>query len=717
MMEIITKRSRMKWVMTLLFSLTLVVQSVGSSLAAASDSIAGSNGSPAFSPEMQQALSKAERILIGQEQLTDWEAVGLALNGREVPESYLRQKADEFLDNRGRYAKVGDLAAAMIGYTAAGGNVSFIAGLDLYPVLMNHPSMEKEGALGLALAYAAGNNSMSGTLARTEWYPDLILYRLLDLQSKDGSWSLADGGKGSVEATALALTALTAMPDSEQTQHALAWLKAQQMSDGGFGSTSATALAIIALSAHRIDSASLAGSEGLNPLEQLLSRQAEGGGFSEVTNGGMNRTATLQAYVALAVYKKFTNNDLSPGSMRYRPSEGSAGIEIEGPESTIAQGRIGIGDALESALKFLEAEGFSHKLQTDAKGGKTIESIAGIRNGQYGGQDRWRLAVRSKFGTWMFPENAPEGLKLSDGDQLLLYYGSDNTAVLDTVVVEWKYENQVVSGSPLAANSPVQLYVKKANRQLGYLPAQGVTVQLGGKTAVSDKQGKVSFDGLPSGIYRITVTGYRDKAVPTIAKGTFPFRVSSPELSGYSDQKQLSAWAKDEMAFILQQGYMMGVDKKGKVLAPKQALTRAQFAVLLLRLLGEESEKKSGKTFSDVPANKWYSGDLARAAKLGITDRTSGRFEPERAITREEAAIMAANAGRLWTYGTAARMNFTDLSSLSTDSRHAIQSVYEHGIMTGSGGKFNPGKTLVREEAAAILARLHALLYANSVLY
>ena len=45
--------------------------------------------------------------------------------------------------------------------------------------------------------------------------------------------------------------------------------------------------------------------------------------------------------------------------------------------------------------------------------------------------------------------------------------------------------------------------------------------------------------------------------------------------------------------------------------------------------------------FADVPADAWYAGDVARAAALGIVEGVGGGlFEPDRAVTRAEAAAM-----------------------------------------------------------------------------
>lgn len=666
----------------------------------------------AFTPEMNEALTKAERLLYEQQPFPEWAALGFSRNGTPLPAGFLERKADELLDNSGVYDQVTELAQSMISYGASGGNVNFIAGLDLYPLLMNHPGMEKEGIYGLASAYLAGSESYSNSLERTEWYPDLIYYSMLDRQLSDGSWGEPNSEQGSIKATAAALIALSDMPGNEAVQPALQWLKDRLQEFNNpqtSGTTEEMALAISALSSLQTDAGVL--------VDLLLSRELPDGGFAQKDNGSLDHEATLQAYLALTAYKLYLNGENKLFANWNHPASGSAVIQIEGPSGTIAIGRGQTGEALETAAAFLQQQSIPFTLKSESAGKYEFASIEGIENGKYGGSDGWRIAVKDKYGSWKFPTNFPAGLSLGDGDELLVYYGSENTDVIDTLDIEWVDQyTQTTHGTPNAYN-PFILNVKRANRYLGYLTAAGVTVEINGTTYVSDAEGRIAVDGLAPGVYRMTFTGYRDNAAPLIAKRILQLRVSAPELSAFKDEEEISEWARSDMAFLLSEGYMKGISAKSNMLAPKQALTRAEFAVLLLRQMNESVYPKPENVYTDVPASKWYSDELAEAAALGIADRASGAFEPDRAITREEAAIMAAHAGQLKTYGTMDRMKFDDISGLTVESRLAVQAIFEHGIMEGSAGSFRPHETLVREQAATILTRLHTLLYRNTTMF
>ncbi|ASA23228.1 S-layer homology domain-containing protein [Paenibacillus donghaensis] len=665
-----------------------------------------------FTSEMQAALQKAEAVLLAAKPFPDEAAAGFARNGSKLTAGYQTILADRILDKRGKFDTVTELSRTGLNYGAAGGNANNIAGIDLFPLLMNHPGMEKEGAEGIASAYILSNNMLYQSANRPNYYPDMLFYMLLQLQSADGSWPDADSGQASVAVTAQVLTAVAPSRTHEeaavQIPRALQWLREQQQ-DGRFGgSTADTARVVIALSALEIDAASFKQPDGLSPLEYLLSRSLPAGGFAQTAGGAADTEATVQAYLALTAYKLLSQKAAPLYSDLGHSTLGTGTIQIEGPEGTLALGRMAGGPAMKAATRFMNEQGIPYKLSTSAV--PQISAINGIRNGQYNGRGEWRLALMpAGRSNWLFPEVISAELQLNQGDRLLLYY-SDNTVLFDQLDIQWKDKaGSITHGNPPAKTS-FDLYVKKAQPQLSYLPAAGVTVSVQGQTAVTDAKGKASFSGLPPGIHPVQLTRYVKGAAPAIAKRVVPLQISSPEMNAYPDAAKVAGWASSDVSMALSLGYLQGVSDKGKLLlAPKKSLTRAEFVTLLLRQLGEFPDSKTVSGFKDVRATAWYSGAVATAAELGIVQRSSGVFEPGRAITRLEAATMVVNAAGLQTFGSAGRTSFTDTTGLSAASLKAIQIVNEHGIMTGSGGKFQPGQTLVREQAAAILLRMDVL--------
>ncbi|MEK5256104.1 S-layer homology domain-containing protein [Paenibacillus sp. FSL F4-0125] len=667
-----------------------------------------------FTAEMQRALEGAQNVLLTIQPFPDEAAVGFFKNGHSLPDGYLGQTADKILEQRGKFSKVADLARTALAYSAAGGNMNNIAGIDLYPFLMNHAGIDSEGAAALAAVYITSKNSISNSMEWTNRYPDMLFYQLLAMQLADGSWPLAGQKQGDPVATALALTALASEMGSEQTvqpvQKALQWLKDKQQLDGGFdGKTVTTAQVIVALSSQGVDAADFAKEKGVSLLDHLMKRNLSGGGFAQIEGGGKEGPATAQAYLALTSYKLLSKQAGLLYSGLHHTGLDRATIQVEGPGGgTLAEGRIAGGDAVKVAAAFLQAKGLAYKLNGDAAK-PAFTAIEGIQNGRYNGRGEWKIAVFSGGSAWLYPENSPFRLTIGDGDKLLVYYAND-TELLDRMEVKWKDKNGQEMGGYASANMPFSLRITKSNNQLGGLPAFGVTVTLQGKSVVADSTGMVSFGGMKPGVYPVLVTKYRKDDAPALSKRTFALHVSSPELASFTDAGKVAEWARVDIAMALSSGYIQGVSASGNVLAPKQKLTRAEFLTLLLRLLHEFPDAKAVSSFKDVQAGKWYSGTIAKAVELGVVSPSSGKFEPDRGITREEAAVMVTKAVRLATYGSPDRVKFTDTAGLPEASRHAIQAVNEHEVMTGSGGRFDPKQILVREQAAAILIRLQKLI-------
>ncbi len=88
---------------------------------------------------------------------------------------------------------------------------------------------------------------------------------------------------------------------------------------------------------------------------------------------------------------------------------------------------------------------------------------------------------------------------------------------------------------------------------------------------------------------------------------------------------------------------------------PERAMTRAEFASMMVRGLGLRCSWENG--YADVPAGLWYSGYVGTASRYGVI-RGFARggetvFDPTGTITRQEAAVMLARAAALCGLDTA----------------------------------------------------------------
>ena len=83
---------------------------------------------------------------------------------------------------------------------------------------------------------------------------------------------------------------------------------------------------------------------------------------------------------------------------------------------------------------------------------------------------------------------------------------------------------------------------------------------------------------------------------------------------------------------------------------PNSSVTRAEAAAIICRLLGMEDEAKQASTtaFSDVPANHWANGYVAKAAEQGIINGYgNGKFGPSDSVTYAQMIKMLVCA---WGY-------------------------------------------------------------------
>ena len=140
---------------------------------------------------------------------------------------------------------------------------------------------------------------------------------------------------------------------------------------------------------------------------------------------------------------------------------------------------------------------------------------------------------------------------------------------------------------------------------------------------------------------------------------------------------------------------------------PNVAITRAEFAVMLVKALGIQGEGAELR-FSDNPAiGNWAKDEIALAVKAGIiSGYSNGTFRPNALITRAEMAVMLANAQHA-KLESGASTTFADDAEIPAWSKGAIRAIAEQGIVQGRGGnRYAPMATASRAEAIVVLLKL-----------
>ncbi len=88
-------------------------------------------------------------------------------------------------------------------------------------------------------------------------------------------------------------------------------------------------------------------------------------------------------------------------------------------------------------------------------------------------------------------------------------------------------------------------------------------------------------------------------------------------------------------------GYDDDGDGKPEVFKGDNTITRAEFCVLIVNLMGLDISKARDQGFPDVKGNNWYVSYVNAVAKAGyVKGRDTGKFDPNGLITRAEVATL-----------------------------------------------------------------------------
>ncbi|MBN1320439.1 MAG: S-layer homology domain-containing protein [Thermoleophilia bacterium] len=160
---------------------------------------------------------------------------------------------------------------------------------------------------------------------------------------------------------------------------------------------------------------------------------------------------------------------------------------------------------------------------------------------------------------------------------------------------------------------------------------------------------------------------------------------------------------------------------------PYEAVTRAEFAVLLSRALG--LTPAGGHPFTDFPVGAWYESEVAGLFAVGlITGVTPTDFRPDDRVSRQQAVsfVMRALVYRLQIQPmgdfdlelTPAEVEswlqrFPDRARVAETHRHSVANAYRLQIVSGkANGFFDPLGDVTR---AQCIGMLYAALYKTPV--
>lgn len=178
-------------------------------------------------------------------------------------------------------------------------------------------------------------------------------------------------------------------------------------------------------------------------------------------------------------------------------------------------------------------------------------------------------------------------------------------------------------------------------------------------------------------------------------------------------------WFYDYVDAMTEVGLMRGKDEAGTIFAPYENLARAQFAVIIYRMMGGEEYDvpyHEGR-FPDVAEGEWYTDAIMLASDVGIitgyTD--TGLFGPADNINREQMAVMMFRFAQVLESEEPVGFldkkedisKFQDSASVNEFAKEAMEWAVGTKIITGKDNetRLDPQGYATRAECATIVTR------------
>lgn len=171
-------------------------------------------------------------------------------------------------------------------------------------------------------------------------------------------------------------------------------------------------------------------------------------------------------------------------------------------------------------------------------------------------------------------------------------------------------------------------------------------------------------------------------------------------------------WAKDAVNDLSSRLIVNGVG--GNLFSPNKAITRAEFAAIMVKALG--IEPKGSADFTDVKAKDWFKGYVDAAFSKGlISGYSDGSFKPHQNITREEAMTILLRAMKVTGIDpelSAPEVSdqlkaFSDNGSISSWAQTAVASCVKKSIASGRDESLMaPKNNITRAEICVMIQRM-----------
>lgn len=168
------------------------------------------------------------------------------------------------------------------------------------------------------------------------------------------------------------------------------------------------------------------------------------------------------------------------------------------------------------------------------------------------------------------------------------------------------------------------------------------------------------------------------------------------------DDLKDAMWAIKAVTYVHEKGIISGVGD-GRF-EPNRYITRAEAAKIIALMLGKES--RDSVPFEDVHEDDWFYPYVSGMYKRGIINGISKtEFAPHSFVTRQQMAVMVYNSVKNDTgEESVSDANIADRDLIAPWAVNAVNYLYSKKIISGRiGGLFCPDDNMTRAEAATII--------------
>ncbi|MBR2180869.1 MAG: S-layer homology domain-containing protein, partial [Oscillospiraceae bacterium] len=163
-------------------------------------------------------------------------------------------------------------------------------------------------------------------------------------------------------------------------------------------------------------------------------------------------------------------------------------------------------------------------------------------------------------------------------------------------------------------------------------------------------------------------------------------------------------WAADAINTLADEGIIKGTTSN--TFAPGTSITRADFALLLVRAFGKASDNT--ENFSDVLDTDYFAKELAIARNTGMVSGVGeNKFAPRKNIKRCDMMLMVYRV--LMAEGIKLEIKnieMPDFDTVPEYAKEAVSALVSAGLVNGKNGRIAPNDNTTRAEVAVLLLRL-----------